>query len=106
MNELIKVDDGGLAILDPETAAKVAEFERMAKEIKEKEDALKKEILKEMELKGVLKIDTGALLISYVAPTDRETLDTKALKEELPDIYDTYVKIGKVKSSIRIKVRA
>lgn len=31
--------------------------------------------------------------------------NTKALREELPDIYDTYVKISPVKSSIRIKLK-
>lgn len=104
MDNLITIT-GDMAILNPETAAKVAEFERMAKEVKTKEDELKKAILTEMESKGVIKLDTGALLISYVAPTDRETLDAKALKEELPDIYDTYVKISPVKSSIRIKLK-
>lgn len=58
-----------------------------------------------MESKGIIKLDTDELTISYVAPTDRETLDTKALREELPDIYDTYVKISPVKSSIRIKLK-
>lgn len=104
MNELITIN-GDMAILNPDTAAKIAEFERMAKEVKAKEDELKKAILLEMETKRVIKLDTGALLISYVAATDRETLDSKALKEELPDIYDTYVKISPVKSSIRIKLK-
>ena len=58
-----------------------------------------------MESKGIIKLDTDELTISYVAPTDRETLDTKALREELPDIYDTYAKISPVKSSIRIKLK-
>jgi predicted phage-related endonuclease len=102
--ELIKLY-GEAAILDGTTAKHIAEFEKMAKEIKAKEDELKKEILKEMESKGIIKLDTDELTISYVAPTDRETLDTKALREELPDIYDTYVKISPVKSSIRIKLK-
>ena len=102
--ELIKLY-GEAAILDGTTAKHIAEFERMAKEIKAKEDALKKAILEEMESKGIIKLDTDELTISYVAPTDRETLDTKALREELPDIYDTYVKISPVKSSIRIKLK-
>lgn len=104
MKELITLT-GDMAILNPETAAKVAEFERLAKEVKTKEDELKKAILLEMESKGVIKLDTGALVISYVAPTEREQLDAKALREELPDIYDTYVKFTPVKSSIRIKLK-
>ncbi len=102
--ELIKLY-GEAAILDGTTAKHIAEFEKMAKEIKEKEDELKKAILAEMESKGVIKLDTDELTIAYVAPTERETPDGKTLREELPDIYDTYVKISPVKSSIRIKLK-
>lgn len=102
--ELIKVN-GDAAILDVETAKNIAEFEKMAKEIKAKEDELKKEILKEMESKGIIKLETEELTISFVSGTERETLNTKALREELPDIYDTYIEIKPVKPSIRIKLK-
>lgn len=104
MNELITIN-GNLAILDGATAQKVAEFEKLAKEVKEKEDELKKAILAEMESKGIIKLDTDDLTITYVAATDRETLDSKTLRTELPDIYDAYVKISPVKSSIRVKLK-
>ena len=104
MDELIKVD-GERSILSPEASQKIAEFERIAKEVKEKEDELKKAILSEMQEKGVIKLETDEIIVSYIAETTRESLDTKALREELPDIYDTYAKISPVKSSIRIKVK-
>ena len=94
-----------VAILDIEVSKKIAEFERQVKEIKAKEDELKQAILAEMESKNIIKLDTDALAITYVAPTTRETLDSKALKEELPDIYDTYVKISPVKASVRLKLK-
>lgn len=102
--ELIRLY-GEAAILDGATAKHIADFEKMAKEIKAKEDALKAAILAEMESKGVLKLETDELNITYVAPTERETLETKTLREELPDIYDAYVKISPVKASIRIKLK-
>lgn len=102
--ELIKVN-GDTAILDGETASKIAEFERMTKEIKAKEDELKKAILEEMQDIGLIKLETDELTISFVAGTERETLNTKALREELPDIYDTYIEIKPVKPSIRIKLK-
>lgn len=102
--ELIKLKDN-LAILDVETAGKIADFEKMAKEIKAKEDELKKAILEEMQDKGLIKLETDELVISFVSGTTRETLNTKSLKEELPDIYDTYVDIKSVKPSIRIKLK-
>ena len=103
-DELITVSNG-VALLDAQTAVKIAEFERKIKEIKEAEDALKAAILEEMEGKNILSIKTSDMTISYIGPSDRETLDSKRLKEEKPEIYDEYVKISPVKSSIRIKLK-
>ena len=102
--ELIKLTND-TAILDGSTASKIADFERQVKELKTKEDELKKAILKEMQDKSIIKLDTEKLTITYVAPYDKETLESKVLKEELPDIYDTYIKISPVKPSIRIKLK-
>lgn len=104
MNELITIN-GGNAVLDTETASKIAEFERQMKVIKEQEDALKQAILDEMEAKAILRVETSDILISYVAQTDRETFDSKQFRSDHPDLYDEYVKMSPVKSQIRIKVR-
>lgn len=95
----------GTAVLAEEAVAKIVEFERMAKQIKEAEDNLKAAILKEMEEKNILSIDSPELKISYVAATTRETFDSKAFREDFADLYDEYVKIAPVKASIRIKVK-
>ena len=105
MNELIKVNPGGIAILDEETAQKIADFEAIAKKVKEEEEALKTAILAEMKEKGVIKIETVHLVINYIEATMRETFDAKALKKDFPDIYDGYAKLTPVKESVRIKVR-
>lgn len=104
MNDLITINNG-IAELDGETIIKIASFEKQVKLLKEQEDALKKAILEEMEAKGVIKLESDVLNITYVAETTRETLDSKTLKEELPDIYDAYVKLSKVKPSIRLKIK-
>ena len=103
MNYLVKAKNGFQ--LSQETSRKLAEFERMAKDIKEKEDKIKAVILKEMEEAGVVKIETEELSISYIAPTTRESFDSKKLRADNPDIYDEYVKISTVKASIRLKVK-
>ena len=102
--ELIKVY-GEAAILDGTTAKHIAEFEKMAKEIKAKEDELKKAILTEMESKGIIKLETDELTISYVAATDRETFDSKKLRSDNPDLYDEYIRMSTIKPSIRIKLK-
>ena len=97
--------EGNVAVLSPSASAMLADFEREAKAIKAKEDELKKRILEEMEKHGIIKIETDDLTISYVAPTTRETFDTKTFRADNPSLYDEYVKIGAVAPSVRIKVK-
>lgn len=104
MNELIRIDNG-IALLDEETAVKIAEFERQVKELKDAEEELKKMIISEMESKNVVKLDTDVLTLTYVQPTERETFDSKTFREKNPDLYDEFVKMTPVKASIRIKVK-
>lgn len=102
--ELILIENGE-PVLRAEISSKIAEWERMVKSIEEQEKALRSEILAEMEDKGIIQIKTDELIISYVAPTDRERFDSKTFRAENPLIYDEYVTMSPVKSSIRIKVR-
>lgn len=102
--ELIKVENE-IGILDTEVSKKVAEFEKAIKEIKKKEEELKQNILSEMESKNILKLETDDLTITYIAPAERETFDSKKFREENSDLYDEYVKFSPVKSSIRVKVK-
>ncbi len=102
--ELIKVEQN-VPVLDAEISYQIAEFERQAKFIEEQEKRLKSAILTEMESKGIIKIETDSILISYVAPTDREKFDSKKFKSDQPELYDEYVSMTPVKASIRIKVK-
>lgn len=106
MNEIIKMENG-IAVLDAETSDKIAEFERQIKALKEAAETLKEAIKAEMEAKGIIKIadEVNGLSITYIEPSDRETLDSKKLRAEEPDIYDRYVKMTPVKPSIRIKLK-
>lgn len=102
--DLIKIENG-IALLNPETSQKIAEFENQIKFLKEQEEILKQKILDEMKSNNIIKIDTKELAVTYVAETYRETFDSKLFKEQNPDLYDAYVKISPVKESIRIKVK-
>lgn len=102
--ELIKIEND-VALLDAGVSAKIADFERQMKALKDQEDNLKKAILEEMEEKGIINIETDDLLISYVASTDREKFNTRKFRLINPDIYDEYVSMIPVKSSIRIKLK-
>jgi hypothetical protein len=80
-------------------------LEIQSKSIEEKQKKLKEDLLQAMEKYGVKKWDNEVMTISYVAPTTKSTVDSKKLKEELPDIFSKYIKTSNVKSSIRVKLK-
>lgn len=100
--EIIKFENGQLTT---KAIKYIAETEKQLKLAKDKSDEMKQALLEAMEQNGIIKIDTGDVLINYVAPTESERLDTKAFKENCPDLYDEFVKFTSVKASIRIKLK-
>lgn len=105
MNDLILFDNQERPVLNIETAQKLSTWEKKLKEIKKAEDEIKATILAEMEAHDIIKLETEELIITRVEEYDRETLDSKRMKQEIPTVYDEYVKLTTVKPSIRIKLR-
>ena len=104
MQELITLENDSY-VLNSETSMQLAEFEKTMKELKEKEEEIRFRILTEMEQKNILSIESDDLTISYTAPTTRESFDSKRFKAEHQDLFDEYVNITPVKSSVRIKLK-
>ena len=102
MNEIIIQDNNSLS---EDIEKQIVSIEKRIKKLKEQQDSMKAALLSTMEAKNLIKLETDKLVISYVAPTDRESFDSKKFREDNPDLYDEYVKITPVKSSIRIKVK-
>lgn len=102
--ELIKVENGEYGLVKDAVNTIVA-IENEMKKLKEMQDNYKEELLNAMEQNNIIKLETDELVITYVAPTDRETFDSKAFKAEHQDLYDEYVKMSSVKSSVRLKVK-
>lgn len=80
-------------------------LEKQKKEIEQQENELRQKILIAMEKNNITKIENDNILISYVDETTREDLDKKKLKQEQPKVYNKYIKIISVKSSLRIKLK-
>lgn len=104
MNNIIERKDSDVTISE-EVCEKIVSLEKQAKEIKKQQDSMKAEILDAMQKYGVLKLDNEFLKIAFIPEHDAEKFDSKAFKSENPDIYDSYVKLSKVKPSIRITVK-
>lgn len=80
-------------------------IEEEKKELIKKERTIREKLLKEMEDKNILKLENEDISITYKAPTERETFRTKDFKNDLPDLYDTYVEFTPVKGSLLIKIK-
>ena len=94
-----------VAELPAKISKELADLEATIKAAKQREDEIKSALLEEMEKAGVLVVETDQVRIAYTRGGDREALDTKSLRKDLPDIYDTYVVFQKVKPSLRITVK-
>ena len=92
MNDLIKYEKGEFLLVE-DAVATITTIENEIKKLKEIQDNYKEQLLKVMEQQDILKIDIPELTITRKAPTTRESLDTKTLREDFPNIYDSYVKI-------------
>ena len=104
MNNLVRLDNGEYGLAS-DVIVTIMAIENEIKKLKELQDNYKEQLLRDMEENEVLKIDIPELTITRKMPTTRESLDTKLLRAELPDIYDEYVRISDVKGSITIKVK-
>ena len=100
--EIVKMNNGELEVAQ-EILLELKEMneERARLEIKEKE--VKQAVQNAMEEFGVKSFNSDIVRITYVAPTTRTSVDTKALKEQ--GLYDTFAKESPVKASVRMEYK-
>lgn len=104
MNELVKIEDGKIIIAD-EFVKAYAEFQKQALEMDLKAKEVKQVLKEKMEEYGITGFENDYLKVTYTKPTTRTTVDSKRLKDELPDIYEEYSKTSNVSSSIKMEVK-
>ncbi len=103
MNDLVKVENNKI-IVKKEIINQIIEFEKFKAEMDLKEKHLKEALKEAFEKNGIKSWSTDGLSASYRAATTSTRIDSKRLKEELPDIYEEYSKTSNVSSSITLKI--
>lgn len=98
-----QTEEISLKCLNPNAITELNETLTAIEVMEEKIKGIKEQILKEMEERQINQIKLGKRVISYIAPTTRESVDSKKLKSEYPEIWNKCKKESKVNSSIRIK---
>ena len=80
-------------------------LDKRIKELQEEYDQVKAAILEQMAATETKSVDTGAILVTYIAPSERESFDSKRFKAEHADIYSSYTKTTQTKESLKITIR-
>lgn len=101
--ELVKVENGEIVVAQ-EIVNQIVNFKKEMLKMELLEKQLKEEIKEAMEKNNVTSLEFGELKIKYRSASTRTSIDSKRLKEELPDIYEEYSKTSEVASSISISV--
>ncbi len=99
------VQEGDHYTISKTVASQLIAIEKEAKRLDEMKRSIYGTILSGMEEHGIEKIIMPGITATYVAGFDKEIFDTKNFRAENPAIYDAYVKISKVKPSVRITVK-
>ena len=100
--DLVKIENDNL-IIDEEYVKKYKQFLELKNYIYLADKEIKQGAKDYMEATGKTNIVAGGLCFEYRKGTTRTTIDSKRLKEELPDIYEEYSKTSEVSSSVVIK---
>ena len=104
MNDLVKVENGKIVVAQ-EFTKKYVEFEKASLEMKLMIKKVQEDLKNNMEKYNVLGFEDEFIKVTYRKPTTRTTIDSKRLKEELPDVAEEYSKTSNVSSSVAIEVK-
>jgi predicted phage-related endonuclease len=102
--EIVKIENGQIEIAK-EFTKQYKEFLKLQLEMDLKMKEVKEKVKSAMEEYGISSFDNDDLTITYRKGTTRKSVDSKKLKEELPDIYEEYLKESTVASSVIVEVK-
>lgn len=105
MDNLV-VTDGEIQLAS-DVKKTIFKIEKEIKGLTELRDNYKKALIQEIEDRGIINcnIKNELFTLTYKGASTRETIDSKRLREERPEIYDEYCKIGSVASSISVRLK-
>lgn len=101
MNDIVLTNDS----LSLQSERLICETLTKLNELKETEKLLKAELLQEMKKRGLVKIDTPKVTVTYIGETQSEKFNSKKFREENPDLYDKYVYFSNVTDCVKVSVK-
>ncbi len=83
----------------------IAYFEIEKKKAEENAKTVREKIIESMKAAGITKFENDNFSITYIAPVEAETFDSKKFKLEQPDEYKKYVKKTRKSEQVRITLK-
>ena len=88
-----------------DTLREIRKFEIELTKLNEQKTILKEKLLKAMKEFNIKSFQNDYIKLTYIAPTTRESIDTKSLKANEPEIAKKYLKVSEVKASVKVEVK-
>lgn len=102
------IEENGEYVLKKEIEGKIIQLQDSINILSEELNGIKAELLQEIEehIKQEHEINykKSNVKITYTIPTTKETFDSKKFKSDYPELYNKYIKISDIKSSLRLKI--
>jgi len=83
----------------------IASIAKEKAKLEDEDKKMREELEKAMSAYGVTNFENEFVKITHIDPTTKTTIDSKKLKQELPDIYSQYSKTSDVKGYVKISVK-
>ncbi|SIC59747.1 hypothetical protein [Mycobacteroides abscessus] len=94
-----------MAMIQEQIIEATTQFQSELHRYQETDAHLRSVIEVAMESTGTKSFENQMIKLTYVAPTQRKSLDTKRLEMEMPEVAAKYRKLVDVKGSVRITVK-
>ena len=104
MEQLVRVENGVIVVAE-EYLQEFGEYLITKAQFEMKEKEFKEALQVAMEENGIKSYENNLMKVTYVGETTRKTLDSKALKEQAPDVYEAFVKESLVKACLKIAIK-
>lgn len=83
----------------------IKEYDDQKKKAEAQAQELRAAIMASMEQNGVKKFENDQIILTYVEPTTRTSIDSAKLKKDMPEVAEKYTKTSNVKASLRITLK-
>ena len=101
--DLVRIENNEI-IVENEVIEKIKEFYKQKKEMEYQEKLLKEGLMEAMNLIGKENFIVDGLSATIRKGTTRTSIDSTRLKNECPEIYESYLKTSEVKPSIILTI--